>query len=379
MGVPRLPSLAEAFPELAAQLVDPDDASLSGGSGRIVLWRCPNHPEPYRQRVGHRRRGIGCAYCAGHQALVGFNDMATTHPHLAAELVGTDPTTVVAGTTRKLLWRCPNHEQPYMADGHNRVAGKGCGYCAGHQVLVGFNDMATTHPHLAAELVGTDPTTVVAGTTRKLLWRCPNHEQPFEAPGVSRAAAGTGCGYCANLRVLVGFNDMATTHPHLAAELVGTDPTTVTARGRRKCEWACARCSHQWWASPGSRADGGGCPACTKRKGFDVAKPAHIYFMSRHGEQQIGVTSRLTKRYASHRAKGWKLIESLGPIPGWLALEIESQVKRWLRDHVGLIAGTHENWSTANLEVRQLDEIFDRASVDPRLRAQLALVVAGPV
>ncbi len=125
----------------------------------------------------------------------GFNDMATTRPDLAAELVGTDPTTVFAQTNKVLLWRCPNHDEPYPATGADRARGYGCGYCRGLRVLPGFNDMATTRPDLAAELVGTDPTTVIAGTTRPLLWRCPNHDEPYPASGTDRAR-GSGCGYC---------------------------------------------------------------------------------------------------------------------------------------------------------------------------------------
>jgi len=45
----------------------------------------------------------------------GFNDMATTRPDLAAELVGTNPAGVIAGTHEILLWRCPNHDEPYPA------------------------------------------------------------------------------------------------------------------------------------------------------------------------------------------------------------------------------------------------------------------------
>jgi predicted GIY-YIG superfamily endonuclease len=116
---------------------------------------------------------------------------------------------------------------------------------------------------------------------------------------------------------------------------------------------------------------GSGCPPCAPW-GFDPAKPAYIYLMSRHGEQQVGITSDMIRRRNQHRlAGGWQLNESAGPIPGVLAVLIERQVKRWIRDHVGLIRGTHENWSTANLEVRRLDELFDMAGVDPLLRREL--------
>ena len=55
--------------------------------------------------------------------------MATMRPDLAAEAMDFDPTTVMAGTGKKLRWRChEGHE--YLCTGGNRTMGTGCPKCA---------------------------------------------------------------------------------------------------------------------------------------------------------------------------------------------------------------------------------------------------------
>jgi Probable Zinc-ribbon domain len=165
--------------------------------------------------------------------------------------------------------------------------------------------MATTHPSMAAELVGTDPTTVVAGTEKILLWRCPNHDEPYPAMGMNRLKD-RGCGYCSNRRVLSGFNDMATTHPELAVEVIDCDPSTVIATSPRRHLWRCRACGYKWSAPAVARAGGTGCPRCADY-GFDPAEPAWIYLMHLHGEQQIGITGNLKIRTDHHTRSGWVL------------------------------------------------------------------------
>lgn len=291
--------MATTHPRLAAELVGTDPTTVMAGTGKTLLWKCPNHETPYPQTGRRRVEGIKCRYCSGDRVLAGFNDMATTHPNLAAELVATDPTTVTAHTHSTLLWRCLNHSEPYPSKGNDRANGRGCGYCAGKRVLAGFNDMATTHPDFAQELIGTDPKVVLASTTKKLTWRCPNHEAPYEATGEQRLR-GNGCPYCPRPRVrqsagrhkepgadfsaegvrfdesailehpkklLPGFNDMATTRPDLAAELVGTDPTTVMAGTTQNLMWRCPNHDQPYFTQGKARLRGRSCPYCNGTHG----------------------------------------------------------------------------------------------------------------
>ena len=75
-------------PELAGLLIDPSLGKKYGSySPKTVLWNCPNgRHRPIPQRI--RTRVLGnCSACQDKIVLVGYNDMATTHPDLAAELV----------------------------------------------------------------------------------------------------------------------------------------------------------------------------------------------------------------------------------------------------------------------------------------------------
>jgi len=97
--------------------------------------------------------------------------LVVTHPALAAEACGWDPATVSAGSNKKVRWKCrQGHE--WMAQISNRSNGTGCPVCAGRRVMPGFNDLCTTHPKLAAEIVDIDSATVSAGSNKRFLWKC---------------------------------------------------------------------------------------------------------------------------------------------------------------------------------------------------------------
>jgi predicted GIY-YIG superfamily endonuclease len=361
--LPGFNDLATTHPDLAKDLVGTDPRTVVAGTNQMLLWRCPNHSEPFPCTGNNRLAGRGCGYCRGFKILPGFNDMATTHPELAVELFDTDPTTVLGTTTAVLLWRCPNHEEPYPSVAANRIKGYGCSFCSGRRLLPGFNDMTTTHPELARQVVGVDPRTIIAGTPKKLLWRCPNHEEPFPMSGANRVA-GHACGFCTKQQVLAGFNDLASTHPHIAAELVDLNPETVIAGTSKKLTWRCRDCGTTWTTTGSARVGGSGCPSCSA-SGYDVSKPAHLYLMSRPGEQQFGITGDMKTRIATHRRSGWSLIDSLGPIEGGVALRLESELKQWLQAKVGPIEGKRENWRTSSLTVESLKHLLHEAEVEP--------------
>ena len=225
-------ALSETHPQLAAQLVDQDLASLHGGSSVIAEWICDvGHITSAMIRAKTQNAG-GCAICTGKKILRGFNDLATTNPTLATELVDQDlATTLAGGSHSSALWRCAaGHE--WMASVQNRTTGgrskngTGCPVCAGQQVQRGFNDIATTHPHLVRELVNPEiGFEESVGSRRKVDWRCSvGHE--WTRPISYRTVHGHGCPVCSGREHRAGINDLATTHPEIADQLIGFDPTT---------------------------------------------------------------------------------------------------------------------------------------------------------
>lgn len=76
------------------------------------------------------------------------------------------------------------------------------------------------------------------------------------------------CPYCSGKRVLVGFNDLATTRPDLASEWDYEKnilkPTEVTAGAFKDVWWKCAN-GHSWKARISARDYRNGCPYCANR------------------------------------------------------------------------------------------------------------------
>lgn len=79
---------------------------------------------------------------------------------------------------------------------------------------------------------------MTAGSNRPVWWRCEKGHS-YRTIIAQRVQRGNGCPYCANRKVLVGFNDLATVQPLVAKEwhesLNGAlTPELVTAGSHKK-------------------------------------------------------------------------------------------------------------------------------------------------
>ena len=79
--------------------------------------------------------------------------------------------------------------------------------------------------------------------------------------------------------------------------------------------------------------------------------------MHRPGEQQIGITNDYERRIRTHEKHGWILLDVRGPSDGEKVLETEKDLKKWLKENIGVIDQTTENWPTTRLEVQSLMEL----------------------
>ena len=257
-------SLAAIHPELALEADGWDPDTVTPGSHRKVAWKCQSG-HSWEALIYSRSSGIGCPVCAGKTVVSGLNDLKTTHPEIAQEANGWNPSEFTFGSSKKLAWRCASGHE-WNAPIYNRTKGSGCPFCAGKQAWPGFNDMATTHPALAAQAYGWDPTKYIAGTGKKLRWLCSNGHE-WMATGNSRVVNGTGCPICSNQTTISGINDLMTTHPSLAAEAFGWDPTMVNPGSNQVKTWKCQASAHVWKSAISNRTRrGDGCPVCSGRK-----------------------------------------------------------------------------------------------------------------
>ena len=248
---------------------------VSSGSNRRVWWICRKGHE-WEATVKSRSQGAGCPVCANKKVVAGINDLATTHPNIAAEWHPTKngaltPKTIAYGTKKRDWWRC-DKDHEWEASIMSRSQGAGCPVCSGKVIIPGENDMASMYPKLSAEWHPTKngalrPETVTPYSNRKVWWLCDKGHE-WQAYISHRTGVGSGCPYCTNRKVLVGFNDLATVYPKIAAQWhptlnEGLSPAMVVPGSTKKVWWQCAE-GHVWRAVVYSRTgpDKCGCPVC---------------------------------------------------------------------------------------------------------------------
>lgn len=183
-----------------------------------------------------------------------------------------DPAKLTRGSTKKVLWVCElGHEYCSSICSRTRTKSRGCPYCSGNKVLVGFNDLASTHPEISCELdekkSGITAQELSKGSKKKCWWTCPKGHSYVSQ--VKSRVSGRGCAVCHGLQVQIGFNDLNTTHPSLSKELdeelSGVSSKELTYASGRKVFWRCSENpSHVWEASVASRSWGRGCSQCSK-------------------------------------------------------------------------------------------------------------------
>ena len=117
---------------------------------------------------------------------------------------------------------------------------------------------------------------------------------------------GRDCPYCANSKLLVGFNDLLTKFPEVAKEADGWNPEQYLYGSAQDMPWKCSK-GHTWRTKIANRTnqrDHTGCPTCAT-SGFSPGKPAWFYLLARPGEQQLGITNDFPQRMRAHSINGW--------------------------------------------------------------------------
>lgn len=355
--------LATTAPEIAKQAYGWDPKLVTRNSNKKVLWEC-SLGHIWDVAPNQRSAGYGCPFCSGKKVLAGFNDLMSTDPEIAEQAHGWDPTTVSRGSDAKKDWKC-EYDHVFNSSVSARTSGRGCHFCSGHKVLAGFNDLETTDPEIASKAHGWDAKTVSRSSASKREWIC--GEGHTWVAVVHSLTRGSGCPICSGKKLLIGFNDLATTDPEIAKQAFGWDASTVTRSSNMRLSWKCS-VGHEWKTSPGHRTDGTGCPSCAT-SGFDYNSPSWLYFI-RHDEWkmlQIGITNFPEQRLFRHKKNGWELIELRGPMDGMVAHEWEAAILRMLNAKgadlsnatiAGKFDGYSEAWSESAFEIKSIQELM---------------------
>lgn len=249
----------------------PDD--ISYGSNKVVWWRGKCGHE-WQTSVKARSHGENCPICSGSRVIEGINDLATKYPEIAAEWstknLPLKPTMVSAGSHKKVIWVDKlGHE--WTASVKSRVQGSGCPYCSHNLVLAGFNDLASRFPEIASEWsernLPLTPDKVTAFKNTRVWWKCHLGHEWYTL--ISTRSGGSQCPYCSGIKLLIGFNDLATKYPALAKEWsernLPLTPDMVNEKSTKNVWWKCSTCGYEWKSVVRARAKGSLCPVCADR------------------------------------------------------------------------------------------------------------------
>ena len=262
---------------------------ITTGSRTRVYWKCHVCGGKWDTVMKERR---GCPYCSGFKALPGFNDLATTHPEIAAQWSyednqGLTPKDVTVGSQKKVYWRC---KKGHVWDAliRSRVKGQGCPYCGNRRVLTGYNDLATVDPKVAAEWVyelngDLKPETVLAGTKTPAWWRCSKCGYEWRT-SVAKRHRGNGCPDCAHYVVHQKVSDLETRFPQIAEEWDyeknDKKPSEVAPYSDYRASWICPK-GHTYKATVSDRVKGTNCPVCSRERRVSFPEKALYYYISR--------------------------------------------------------------------------------------------------
>lgn len=242
----------------------------------------------------------------------GRDPISVTHPGLCKDLVDPKDSLLTKGSNKKVAWKCAAGHVYYSPVSNRALHQTGCNICKCVNVLVsGVNDLATKFPEIAKD-ADFDPSSVIAGTRRKLSWKCHKCGCCWKASGARRTYNKTGCPACAGVRVYPGVNDLATARPDLAKELVDKSlATKITACSSRvRPLWVCGKCSHIYRSRVSFRYQGVGCPKCFPGGGFRSSfTEAWVYLLHRDGQQKVGITGRIQRRIKTHAKNGWSCVD----------------------------------------------------------------------
>lgn len=313
--------LASANPELAAQWhptkngdLRPEDVFVSSNK---KYWWLYHYVSPDQKTQfdfeweaspnnRNKKDGVSCPFVGRGgrtQLYVGFNDLKTMFPEIAAQWHPTkngslSPEDVLAQSGSNVWWLLPfddpktykHFDFEWQATIQNRtMRGHGCPYLSNMAVWEGYNDLKTTFPELAAQWHPTKngelkPSEVVYGSNQKVWWLLPYNDlttgKHFDFEWQSTIVDRTGskklgCPYLSNAAVWKGYNDLATSFPEIAAlwhptknkhtkNKVGVivDTPDKVSFGSGQKVWWLGECGHEWQQEINRQVKTKNCPIC---------------------------------------------------------------------------------------------------------------------
>ena len=272
-------------------------SKIKTGSGVKAWWRCPAHHHSYGMIVYNKIKGQGCPYCSGKKVLPGFNDIASQRPDVMEEWDWAEnnknnikPDALTVNSHVKAHWKCHEYKHDYIMSITKRTNGQSCPFCSSHRILTSFNDLLTLYPDLVKsewDWIENDkrnirPSEITAHSRIKACWHCNVCKGKYEATVNSKTGSNhNGCPYCASIKVLPGFNDLASCYHELIESewnwrrnnSLKIYPNNITKYSNIKAWWICSECGHEWFTTVANRTFlKRGCPECVKHENNHISQ-----------------------------------------------------------------------------------------------------------
>ena len=297
--------LATLYPKVSSQWHMSKNSGLTPydvvpGSHVKVWWKCDKGGDhEWTAAIGERTFGkTNCPICEGLK-VVQSNCLESTHPQLLKEWHFEKniitPREVVAGSSKKVWWKCDNNnDHVWQATLNNRTSKKsGCPICT-NQIVTKSNCLLTVFPKLSKEWhpilnVDLTPSDVSSGSTKYVWWKCEKgNDHVWRARVVDRSGKEkNNCPVCSG-RKLGNSNSLVYKYPEIANmwnyKLNGEiRPEMVISNSHTKYWWKCNMGEdHVWKTSPNSlvqnskKTSSNGCPVC---RGLKVVPSNSLAFL----------------------------------------------------------------------------------------------------
>lgn len=274
---------------------DLDPTKLTVGCNKKVWWKCHFCGHKWQTSIYHRAQGEqrcpSCHHGRWSKIRRGLNTQ------IKSEIIKDWDYTKNNKLTPDMFTKCSRHKVWWKCHICGREIEKsigkynGCNYCKKQNVLNKKN-LTITNPQLLEEWDYTknkdiNPTQVLASNPKKVWWICKKCGCKWEAKINNRAVLKRGCPCCANKKVIVGKNDLTTTHPDLANEWHPTKngnlkPCDVVAGSNKKIWWLCPK-GHEYQATLNHRSGNKGtnCPICASGIQTSFAEQAFYFYIKK--------------------------------------------------------------------------------------------------
>lgn len=267
----------------------PNNIKLGERSVEYV-WRCAEGHRAFRMDARGARRSleVGISLCEACRMLESARGKSVVdlYPELTeywSPRNALGPEHYSYGTNKRVLWVCANGHEDWEASPTERKFGRRlCPCCPGsHKLVVGCNDLATTHPLIALrwdyERNAKKPDEVKLGTNARFFFICdrnPHHHPKMWLPNLRFNFSA--CTFCQNEPIVCPANDLACSAPATfegwdwqknADNHPGVNPHEIRPTDERVFFWKCPQGrDHSYPRSAYNKHQGRtGCTVCSNR------------------------------------------------------------------------------------------------------------------